>query len=377
MNLQWRFASLLPVGIFVDLDNVAPLTHGRSDAQAFAQPLREFADRAGTLATFRAFANINTQIFVPDEERERRADFEQEFIMWDSDTQLAQTGYDSDGILRCGVCGSKMKLNKKDKARGWTMEKKLDKHMRTQHDREQEKRKNALQHLKGKKRQKFMKKNAEKYEKYNAAQVGLFRTPATRSKKPKKQTKMNDLFRVLREQRITCSSVKDVDSALLKAARSWMDRLGQAQVMVDEDARGCLVVVSEDSDFRELLNEARAKNILAVSATPTNAEQTRKLVMASDLVLTRAEATVDIGDEFGTLVGKANTYKGVELLMAMDGNHKVDFNSWEKEAMIFEGSPINNILYEEDIDEGEFAGICDDNEVDDDYFDEDDDTDGR
>jgi hypothetical protein len=152
---------------------------------------------------------------------------------------------------------------------------------------------------------------------------------------------------------------------MLKAAQSWMKRLSQAEAMVDGDARGCLVVVSEDSDFGELLNMARARNILAVSVTPTNAEQTRKLAMASDLVLTRAEATVDIGVEFGTLVGKAITYKGVELLMAMDGNHKADFNSWETMSMTFEGSPINNILQEEEIDEGEFAEIHDDYKFDD------------
>jgi hypothetical protein len=179
---------LLPVGIFVDLDNVAPLTHGRSDAQAFAQPLRELADRAGTLVEFRAFANINTQIFVPDEERERRADLEQEFIMWDNANRIAQTGYDSDGFLRCGICGSRMKLNKKDRARGWTMEDKLDKHMRMLHDREQEKRKNRVKILKGKKRQKNL-LDSDKFEKYEAAQVGLFRTPATRSKKPKNRRK--------------------------------------------------------------------------------------------------------------------------------------------------------------------------------------------
>jgi hypothetical protein len=373
LNLQRRLASSsssLPTAIFVDLDNVAPLTHGRSDAQDFAQPLREFAEKAGTLNVFWAFANVATQTYVTEDERERRDAFEQEYIEWDNETQLAQTGYDNDGILRCGVCGSKMKLNKKDKARGSTMEEKLDKHMRMLHDREQEKRTNRLKQLKGKKkRQRFMGENKVKYEKYKAAQVGLFRNPATRSKKPNIKRKTNDLFRVLREQKIRCFSVKDVDSSLEKEARRWMDRLcSETHVMVDDEARACLVVVSEDSDFVKLLNDARSKNILAVSVTPTKVKQTFKLVKASDLVLTRAGPTVDLGDEFGTLIGKANTYKGVELLMAMGGNHKVDFNSWEKESMTFEGSPINDILYEDDMDEEEYA----ESEFDDDYFDEED-----
>jgi hypothetical protein len=138
--------------------------------------------------------------------------------------------------------------------------------------------------------------------------------------------------------------------------------------MVDDEARACLVVVSEDSDFATLLNDARSKNILAVSATPTNVKQTDKLVTASDLVLRRAGATVNVGDEFGTLVGEANTYKGVELLMAMDGNHKVDLSSWEKESLTFEGSPINDILFEDDTEEEEHAEI----EFDDNSFDEED-----
>jgi hypothetical protein len=75
-----------------------PLTHGQSDAQAFAQPLREFAERAEIFDSFRAFANEATQTHVTEEERECRDAFEQEYIEWNNKrTQLAQTGYDNDG----------------------------------------------------------------------------------------------------------------------------------------------------------------------------------------------------------------------------------------------------------------------------------------
>jgi hypothetical protein len=38
----------------------------------------------------------------------------------------------------------------------------------------------------------------------------------------------------------------------------------------------------------------------------------------------------------------------VELLMAMDGKHKVNFNSQEKESITFEGLPISKTMYEEE-----------------------------
>jgi hypothetical protein len=47
---------------------------------------------------------------------------------------------------------------------------------------------------------------------------------------------------------------------------------------------GCIIIVSEDSDFAEVLEHARRKKFLAVTATP-NASQTKKLVKASDIVL--------------------------------------------------------------------------------------------
>ena len=291
---------LLPVGVFVDLDNVSPLTHSRADAKAFAGPLKTFCNKVGQLETFQAFGNRATQTFLSRQEKERRQQgSNQEFMPWDG--EVAQTGVDNDGILRCGVCGAKMKLTKKSKASGVTAEEKLRKHMKTLHDGEQAKRRNRPGKLK--------EKEQEKYRKYNAAQIGALRRTSSNS---------NELFRVLGEQGIKCNSSADVDASLKGAARKWMKSLGQNKREQDPnsgggllEARGCLVIVLEDSDFVPLLNEARSHSIVAVSVTP-NDEQTRKLVGASDIVLKRKPSGEEAEFEY-----QACSSKGVELLTEM------------------------------------------------------------
>ena len=112
-------AAPLPVGIFVDLDNIAQetktfSTHTREEAARFVRPLRQFAEAAGELSTFRAFANKHTLTYVGDEERERReVPLEEQMEQWDRDAPVS--GFDDQEMLRCGVCGAKMKLTKKDR----------------------------------------------------------------------------------------------------------------------------------------------------------------------------------------------------------------------------------------------------------------------
>ena len=122
---------------------------------------------------------------------------------------------------------------------------------------------------------------------------------------------VNDLFPVLQEQGVRCRSVDDVDRSLAKAAREWMRRRSEAPSDAGVDARGCLVVVSEDGDFAPLLREARAQRILAVSVTPHSATQTRKLVAAADLV-----ATLDVAEQ--RYVPAAQTDAGRRLLSALE-----------------------------------------------------------
>ena len=104
------------------------------------KPLKEFANGIGRLDIMHGFANTATQTWHGRKSSDDLDDdeFDQEWLQptFDDDDHLfpgamVQTGYDEQGVLRCGVCGAKMKLTKKDRARGWTEFNKLDKHMRT------------------------------------------------------------------------------------------------------------------------------------------------------------------------------------------------------------------------------------------------------
>jgi len=320
--------SRLPVAIFIDLDNVVPNTLSRADIKNLTDPLREFGETAGDLRVVRAFANKNTQLYVSEEERERLSDDEPKYLAWDADEETCQTGLDDQGFLRCGVCGQKMNLTKKDRARGLDVYDKLDKHMRMLHDREQEKRNNRMRMKtkKGKKRPKWAKlgeKEWEKYRKYEAAQVGLHRRPASRMKKNRGGPIKNDAFQILREQGVKCTTAEDVDTALIRDVTSWMSKCtgqGDYDTSVEGiDAQGCVVVVSEDGDFADLL---RRKDFITVAATSNSTTQTKKLVEVCDLVLSKEDHAENIDDTvegvFGPLIAKPVTQKGTLLLEEME-----------------------------------------------------------
>ena len=119
--------------------------------------------------------------------------FEQEYIPWTGwDAEdgtgpggVAQSGLDENGVLRCGVCGAKMKLTKKKRAeyrrRGIDDEQEmlvaqLEEHMDL-HTREQRKRNARMsQGGKGGKRKRgrkaLSKKEQERYDKYESVVGG-------------------------------------------------------------------------------------------------------------------------------------------------------------------------------------------------------------
>lgn len=260
----------LPVGIFVDLDNVLPLSQTRKGIASYLSPLLAFTEMTGPMQRLNVFANPHTQTWIDEEDMMDPSSLE-----WSMDD--FHTGHDMNGMLRCGVCGQKMKLTKKDRARGWSDMDKLDKHMRMLHDREQEKRQTW--------RKQGRKVDRHKFAKYEAAQVGLFRQPARRVVGPPKPI-TNDLFRLLKVFGAKCHSVSDVDTTLKKEARGWMKALNKSNDVETHGLHGALVVVSEDGDFADLLLEARKKNLLAVSiAQYGTTQQTNKLRSAADIVL--------------------------------------------------------------------------------------------
>ena len=124
-----------------------------------------------------------------DGEDESHYLFEQDYIPWTGwdaeDGGVAQSGLDENGVLRCGICGAKMKLTKKKQAeyrrRGIDDEQEmlvaqLEEHMDL-HTREQRKRNARMsQGGKGGKRKRgrkaLSKKEQERYDKYESVVGG-------------------------------------------------------------------------------------------------------------------------------------------------------------------------------------------------------------
>jgi hypothetical protein len=263
------------VGIFIDLDNMSRAKNAtimtviphvtRMEVTRKIEALKTVGEDSFGANSIRiaAFANRNTQTYKNKKRRgiEGTHDDEDQIIRaldlqdwwqphshrdeyYDNDDVLegpfVQTGYDDQGFLRCGVCGAKMKLTKKDKARGWTEKDKLDKHMKQLHDKEQAKRLTRLNQLKGSKKKKYLQgKVGMQMKKYKASQVGLDRGPT------------NDWFSILRENAVDCYSSEDVDTDLMKKAKKWLKKQRKEQV-----DNVILMVVSEDADFVPLLEHA-------------------------------------------------------------------------------------------------------------------------
>ena len=164
------------------------------------------------------------------------------------------------GYCRAGVCGRGFKLTKKDKQKGLTAEKKLKRHMKELHEREQKKRL-----TKGRQGHKLSEKEKTKLKKYKSAAVGVQR----------QSVNVNDLFQVLKERGMRCKVVNDVDAALDRNARAWVNEMASA------NEAAALVVVSRDADFVPLLEKARGKGLLTVSISPNDNQQTRSLVVIS------------------------------------------------------------------------------------------------
>ncbi|KAG7353789.1 NYN domain containing protein [Nitzschia inconspicua] len=305
---------LTSVGIFIDLDNMSQFISRnellpsvtRLQVAQKIRPLKRLANEFLGAEHLRiaAFANQHTQKF---KHKPKKEDVDDEAIhavdlqeWWEPDYgfddddlfggAVVQTGYDEKGFLRCGVCGAKMKLTKKDRARGWTEHDKLGKHMRQLHDREQNKRKVRLKQIKGtKKEQKFLQgKEGKRMEKYKSAQVGLNRGPT------------NDWFQILKEESVQRFSSTDVDADLIKKAKKWLKKQQRTNA-----EKVILVVVSEDSDFVPLLNFVQKKNresetqqFYSASATWNSSQQTEALRKVSDFVLTCSNPDDGTSDTF-------------------------------------------------------------------------------
>ncbi|KAL3845157.1 hypothetical protein ACJIZ3_002560 [Penstemon smallii] len=210
------------VVVLWDLDNKPP----RGPPYDAAMALKSMAQKFGDVIDFSAYANRHAFIHLPQwvvEERrqKRQIDFlERKGAMISEDPYI------------CSVCGRKCKTNMD-----------LKKHFRQLHERERQKKLNRMKALKGKKRRRFKERFIDGNEKYNEAARKLL-TPKIGY----------GLAQELRRAGVFVKTVQDKPQAA-----DWALK----RQMMHSMSRGVdwIVLVSDDSDFSEMLRKAREANL--------------------------------------------------------------------------------------------------------------------
>lgn len=210
------------VVVLWDLDNKPP----RGPPYDAAMSLKSMAQKFGDVIDMAAYANRHAFIHLPqwvvEERRERR---QLDFL------ERKGASAPSDPYV-CSVCGRKCKTNMD-----------LKKHFRQLHERERQKKLNRMRSLKGKKRQRFKERFIEGNEKYNEAARSLL-TPKIGY----------GLAQELRRAGVYVKTVQDKPQAA-----DWALK----RQMLHSMSRGVdwIVLVSDDSDFSEMLRKARDANL--------------------------------------------------------------------------------------------------------------------
>lgn len=210
------------VVVLWDLDNKPP----RGPPYAAATALIELAQRFGDIVDISAYANRHAFVHLPQwvlEERHerRRMDFlERKGITTPAEPYI------------CGVCGRKCRTNLD-----------LKKHFKQLHERERQKKLNRMRSLKGKKRQRYKEKFISGNTKYEEAARSLI-TPKVGY----------GLASELRRAGVFVKTVEDKPQAADWALKRQMQH---------SMSRGIdwLVLVSDDSDFADMLRRARESNL--------------------------------------------------------------------------------------------------------------------
>ncbi|KAL8523168.1 hypothetical protein ACS0TY_013219 [Phlomoides rotata] len=210
------------VVVLWDLDNKPP----RGPPYEAALALKSMAQKFGDVIDISAYANRHAFIHLPqwvvEERRERRnLDFlERKGLSTPSDP------------YNCSVCGRKFRTNMD-----------LKKHFRQLHERERQKKMNRMRSLKGKKRQRFKERFIDGNDKYNEAARSLL-SPKTGY----------GLAQELKRAGVFVKTVEDKPQAA-----DWALK----RQMLHSMSRGVdwIVLVSDDSDFSDMLRKAREANL--------------------------------------------------------------------------------------------------------------------
>ncbi|KAL6296222.1 hypothetical protein ACE6H2_004364 [Prunus campanulata] len=210
------------VVILWDLDNKPP----RGPPYQAAMALKQVAQRFGEVVESSAYANRHAFDHLPQWVIEQRRERKQLDILERKGLVVPSEPY------ICGVCGRKCKSNLD-----------LKKHFKQLHERERQKKLNRMRSLKGKKRQRFKERFVSGNHKYNEAARSLI--------KPKVGY---GLASELRRAGVFVKTVEDKPQAADWALKRQMQH---------SMSRGIdwLFLVSDDSDFSEMLRKAREANL--------------------------------------------------------------------------------------------------------------------
>ncbi|KAM1013150.1 hypothetical protein TB2_043149 [Malus domestica] len=206
------------VVILWDLDNKPP----RGPPYQAAMALKQLAQRFGEVVDASAYANRHAFVHLPQWVIEERRERKQLDILERKGVVTPPDPY------VCGVCGRKCKTNLD-----------LKKHFKQLHERERQKKLNRMGSLKGKKRQRFKERFVSGNHKYNEAARSLM--------KPKVGY---GLASELRRAGVFVKTVEDKPQAADWALKRQMQH---------SMSRGIdwLFLVSDDSDFSDMLRKAR------------------------------------------------------------------------------------------------------------------------
>lgn len=221
------------VGIFWDLDNKPPKSFPPFDA---ATKLKKAAGQFGVVRFTVAYANRHAFSYVPPLVRQQRKERKTLNLLEKSGVVKVEDPY------ICRVCGRRFYTNEK-----------LVNHFKQIHEREQTKRLNQIESARGKMRVKLVAKYAMKMDKYKGAVRDVL-TPKVG------YGLADDLKRAGFWVRTVSDKPQAADIALRNHLVDVMDKR-----MVDY-----VVLVSDDSDFVEVLKEARLRCLKTVVVGDSN-----------------------------------------------------------------------------------------------------------
>ncbi|GLJ36813.1 hypothetical protein SUGI_0742600 [Cryptomeria japonica] len=283
------------VAVYWDLDNKPPKVAPFDAAVA----VREIAGKFGEIVDMAAFANRHAFTHVPQWIVEQRRERKQMDFMESKSLIKPEQPY------ICGVCGRKCKTNVD-----------LKKHFKQLHERERHKKLSRMNSLKGKRKAKFREQFREKDEKYqNAARTLVI---------PKVGY---GLASELRRAGVYVKTVEDKPQAADAALKAQIQH---------SMSRGidCMFLISDDSDFSDMLDKARKNNTRTVVLGDS-----RALIRHADLWLSWDQVTSgNAGDAIHTVLQKWSTEDAVldEILdfqdTGMDYGYQYDSDQSESDT---------------------------------------------